>query len=148
MVPPADVPLKRPHKEASHRRVCVALVACLLVCSSARLEPVRWWWSAPIVSSLAVTPEQSTTIERLYETGLPARRSASEDVISLTEKVALRLTDGVYDGELLKLTSQLVNARWNECEQRRRSLALSAKPLSEGQRERLTQLIRNGSVAE
>lgn len=148
MVPPADVRLNRPHQKATHRRVCAALVAFLLVCSPAQLEPVRWWWSASIVSTLGVTPEQSSTIERLYEAGLSARRSASEDVINLTEKVARRLRDGVYDGELLKLTSQLANARRNECEQRRGSLALSAKPLSAGQRERLTQLIRNGGVAE
>ena len=114
----------------------------------ARLEPVRWWWSPPIVSALAVTPEQSSTIERLYEAGLPARRSASEDVISLTEKVARRLRDGAYDAELLKLTSQLVNARWDDCEQRRQSLVLSAEPLSQDQRERLMQLIRNRRVAE
>jgi hypothetical protein len=123
-------------------------VVYLLVCMPARLEPARWWWSPPIVSALAVTPEQSSTIEQLYEEGLSARRSASENVIVLTEKVEKRLRDGLYDDELLKLTSQLVSARGHDCEQRRQLLVLSARPLSEDQREKLTRLIRDRGVAE
>jgi hypothetical protein len=126
----------------------VALVVVLVMCAPARLEPVRWWWSSPIVNSLVLTADQSRAIQQLYEDGLPARRLASENVISLTEKVEKRLRDGLYDDELLKLTSQLVNARGNDCEERRRSLLLSAKPLSEHQREKLMQLIHNRRVAE
>jgi hypothetical protein len=69
-------------------------------------------------------------------------------VISLTERVQKRLHDGFYDDQLLKLTSQLVNARQNDCEQRRRSLVLSTGLLSESQRDRLMQLIKNRRVAE
>ena len=123
-------------------------MTCVLVSAPARLEPARWWWSPSIVSALAVTPEQSRAIERLYEDGLPARRSATEDVIGLTEKVARHLRDWAYDDELLKLTGQLVTARRDECDLRRRLLVLSAGPLSHGQREKLMQLIRDRQVAE
>jgi hypothetical protein len=125
-----------------------ALVALLVVCAPARLEPLRWWWSPPIVNALVLRLDQSRAIDRLYQAGLPARRSASEKVISLTERVQKRLRDGLYDDELLKLTSELVNARQNDCEQRRRSLVLSAGLLSESQRDRLMQLIKNRRVAE
>jgi hypothetical protein len=100
------------------------------------------------VSALAVTPEQARIIEQLYEDGLPARRSASENVIVLTERVEKRLRDGLYDDELLALTSQLVNARRHDCEQRRRILVLSGRPLSLDQREKLTRLIRDRGIAE
>ena len=148
MVPTDDVRLNRRHREGARRWAHVALVSCLLVGNPAHLEPVRWWWSSPIVSALAVTPEQSNTIEGLYEASLPARRSASERVISLTEKVAGRLRDGAYDAELLNLTSQLVNARWDDCDRRRQFLDLSARPLSQDQREKLILLIQNQRVAE
>ena len=126
----------------------VFLCLCFVICSSASVEPVRWWWSRSILEGLQVTPEQRRSIEQVYQANLPASTRAGEEVMEITAAVAERLRDGKYDAELLSLTSRLVTARREQVERRRQVLAETGTALSPRQRHALLRLIRDKRIME
>jgi hypothetical protein len=133
-------PVNRVRKQiARFTRVFVCAVA--VVGTQARLESVRWWWSPPIVSALALTQQQSAALEKLYRESLPTRQRASEDVVGLTDNIASRLQDELYDDELLHLTARLAGARLKQYDLQRAGIELAVHVLTPSQRAELTRLI-------
>ena len=102
----------------------------------------------PVESAIGITSQQSTAIEQLYEDSLPAQRHAGENVVELTAQVATRVRLGEYDDELLRLTAELVKARWIQCELRRQMLERASGPLSPQQRTKLARFIAEKGVME
>jgi hypothetical protein len=88
-----------------------------------------------------MTQQQSAAIERVYVESLPARQRAVEEVIGLSEDIATRLHDGLYDDEQLQLTAKLAGALTKQRELRRRTFELSVQVLTPPQRDKLTRLI-------
>jgi hypothetical protein len=122
--------------------------AVVVIAAEAGLEPVRWWWSPPIALALAITPRQSAALDRLYEESLLPGQHASEAIMGLTDEIAKRLRDGLYDEELLHDTERLVGARLKQCELRRHALKRAVQVLTPNQRVKLTRLIAEKRIVE
>ena len=87
-------------------------------------------------------------VERLYQEALPARNRASEEVTYLDEELKYSKQWNGSDDELRRLTEELARARITECELRRQMLERIIEPLSEKQREQLSDLVRHNRVME
>ena len=122
--------------------------ALIVVGTQVRLESVRWWWSPRIVSALAMTRQQSTTIERLYVESLPMRQQASQEEMAFAEDVAERLRDGPYDDELLRSTERMAGAWVQQRNVRLQTFNRAVLVLTPNQRDELTHVIAEKRIVE
>lgn len=95
-----------------------------------------------------MTQQQSAAIEHVYEESLPAQQRAGEDVIGLSEDIATRLGDGLYDNEQLRLTEKLARTLTKQRELRRRAFERAVQFLTPAQRDKLTRLIADRRLIE
>jgi LTXXQ motif family protein len=116
--------------------VCIAVV----VATRVQAESVRWWWSPAIAAALALTPDQTLALERVYEESLSSRQVASEDVIGLTADIERRLRAERYDDELLHATERLAERRLEECDLRHHTFELAMQVLTPHQQDQLARL--------
>jgi hypothetical protein len=135
-----DLPMNRLRQQLA-RFTRVLVCAVVVVGTQTHLQSVRWWWSPPIVSALALTQQQSAALEKLYRESLPTRQHASEDVVGLTDDIATRLQDELYDDELLHLTAKLAGARLKQYDLQRAGIESAVHVLTPSQRDELTRLI-------
>jgi hypothetical protein len=119
-----------------------------MVSDQARLEHDRWWRAPRVVALLQLTREQVMAVEQLYEADLPTRNRAGEEVTYLDEELKYSKQWNGSDEELLRLTQELARARVAECALRLQMLERIIEPLSAGQREQLTDLVRQNRVME
>ena len=124
------------------------ILAVLVVCAQARLEPVRWWWSPRDATLVGLTPQQAMAVERLYQEDLPARNRASQEVTYLEEELKYSRQWDASDDELIRLTEELANARLVDCELRLQMLQRMSELLSARQREQLTGLVSQNRFME
>jgi hypothetical protein len=144
---PTEVPLNVLRRPVA-RFTRVLVWTLIVVGTQVRLESVRWWWSPPIVSALAMTEQQSTAIERLYQESLPMRQHASEDETGLTDDIVKRLDDGLYDDELLHITERLAGAWVKQRDVRRQTFNRAVQVLTPRQRDKLTYEIAERQIVE
>jgi hypothetical protein len=124
------------------------ILALLVVCAQARLEPVRWWWSPSDAALVGLTPQQAMAVERLYQEDLSARNRASQEVTYLEEELKYSRQWDAADDERQRLTEELAKARVVDCGLRRRMLQRMSDLLSARQREQLTGLVSQNRFME
>ena len=106
------------------------------------LQPVRWWRSPRVVSSLRLTPEQSMVVDEFDQSSWPAQWHASEDLCELTTQIDERVREGNIDDQLLHLTEKLAEIQSVQREQRGRVQELASRVLSPQQFGTLRGLVR------
>ena len=124
------------------------ILALLVVCAEARLDPVRWWWSPGDAALVGLTPQQAMAVERLYQEDLPARNRASQEVTYLEDELKYSRQWDAADVSGNVLPRNLRRLGFVDCELRRRMLQRMSELLSEKQREHLSDLVRHNRVME
>lgn len=88
------------------------LVLALALPAAAGAQSFKWWQSDKFKADLALTPEQVTRLEEVYQGLRPTLTSAKKELDRLESDLSKVIADGVApESEVMKLVDQTEHAR-------------------------------------
>src|SRR5688572_6156577 len=99
--------------------ICLMLSAIVLAVPGVAAAQGRWWQSDRFKKELALTPEQITRIEGIYQSAMPLLRAQKEAFDRREEKLSKIIADPKSDEAMVVQASDRLEAARNRSEERR-----------------------------
>ena len=94
--------------------ICLVLSAIVLAVPGVALAQGKWWQSERFQKELALTPEQITRIEGIYQTTEPMLRAQKQAIDRREEKLSKVIQDPKSDEAMLLQATDRLEAARNE----------------------------------
>lgn len=102
--------------------------------------PFAWWKADDFVRELSLTPEQSSRIDRIWETTRPELRQEWDELSQLERKLSQMLQNDADEAVLSRQIDRVETARANASKTRTLMLVQMLKVLTPAQRSRFNEL--------